>query len=453
MVDRETRTHLYVWSLDFLGETHGPEAVPRADVRHHVRHARDRARVRRGRRRVVWMVARRGRRETERRDLPPAGERAHPRPPSARGSGREREIRGRGHAPPKGRRCLPRAAHGPPGVPGRKADRFHGDDASLGTAATSVRHGSEALSMAAPPFESRTWVQALRAPFLVASLIPGFVGALAARQAGYGINLGLLGLSLLGLGFIHLGTNMTNDAWDYRSGNDLEVRHLNPFAGGGRVLFRGVLNLRTHLAVAVTFLLLGSLIGLYLVSIVGLPLLWLGLVGVAAAYFYVAPPLRLAHRGIGEVAGGLAFRPVTVLGGYYVLARAFDPPAVILSISLGLLVAGILWINEIPDIPADAAVGKRTLVVRLGVARATTAFGAIGLPAYAILVVGVVLFSLTPWALLALLAVPLAIKPILGLRRAGGRPPRLVSPQPGVILATVVTGILLLAGLAIETLV
>src|SRR5438093_392407 len=179
---------------------------------------------------------------------------------------------------------------------------------------------------------ARLWVQALRAPFLVASLIPGFVGALAARQAGYRINLGLL----------------------------------------------------------------------------------------------------------------------TVLGVYYVLARAFNPPAVILSISLGLLVAGILWINEIPDIPADAAVGKRTLVVRLGVARATTAFGAIVLAAYAILVLGVVLSSLTPWALLALLAIPLAIKPILGLRRAGADPHALIPSNAGMILATVVTGILLLAGLAIE---
>jgi len=211
-----------------------------------------------------------------------------------------------------------------------------------------------------------------------------------------------------------------------------------------------VLNVRTHLAVAVTFLLLGSLIGLYLVSIVGLPLLWIGLIGVVVAYFYVAPPLRLAHHGIGEIAVGIAFGPVTVLGVYYVLTRAFDPPAVILSISLGLLVAGILWINEVPDIPADSAVGKRTLVVRLGVARATKAFGAIVLAAYAILVVGVVLFSLTPWALLALLALPLAIKPILGLRQAGADPHALIPSNAGMILATVVTGILLLAGLAIQ---
>src|SRR5207244_12078807 len=105
-------------------------------------------------------------------------------------------------------------------------------------------------------------------------------------------------------------------------------------------------------AVAVTVLRLGSVIGLYLVAVVGLPLLWLGLLGVAVAYFYVAPPLRLAHRGVGEIAVGIAFGPVTVLGVYYVLTRAIDPPAVVLSLSLGLLVSGLLWITDLPDIPA-----------------------------------------------------------------------------------------------------
>jgi 1,4-dihydroxy-2-naphthoate octaprenyltransferase len=284
-------------------------------------------------------------------------------------------------------------------------------------------------------------------------LIPGLVGALAAWQAGYPIDVRLLVFSLLGLAFIHMGTNMANDAWDYRSGNDLHVRHLNPFAGGGRVLFRGVLNLQTHLAVAVAFLALGSLIGLYLVSIVGLPLLWVGLVGVVVAYFYVAPPLRLAHHGVGEVSVGIAFGPVTVLGVYYVLARAFDVPAIILSISQGLLVAGILWINEVPDIPADSAVGKRTLVVRLGLERATSTFAAIVVLAYIILVVGVLFFRLTPWCLLALFALPLAIKPILGLRKSGADPHALIPSNAGMILATLVTGILLLIGLSVDALV
>lgn len=282
-------------------------------------------------------------------------------------------------------------------------------------------------------------------------MIPGLVGATAAWQAGYAIELGLLGLTLLGLAFVHLGTNMANDAWDFRSGNDLHVRHLNPFAGGGRVLFRGVLNPQTHLAVALLFLVLGSLIGLYLVSEAGLPLLWLGVAGVTAAYFYVAPPLRLAYHGVGEIAVGLAFGPITVLGTYFVLTGAFDPPAIVLSICLGLLVAGILWINEVPDIPPDAAVGKRTLVVRLGVQRATSVFGGIVLAAYVVLIIGAALFALTPWALLALAALPLAIKPIVGLQKAGGDPHALIPSNAGMILTTLVTGSLLLVGLSLST--
>ncbi len=299
----------------------------------------------------------------------------------------------------------------------------------------------------------KLWFQALRAPFLVASIVPVLVGALAAWRFRNAFDLPLFFLALVGAACIHIGANMGNDAWDYRSGNDLAVRHLNPFAGGGRVLYRGVLNLRTHLAVAMLFLVFGSLIGLYLVSLVGLPLLLIGIFGVAIAYSYVGPPLRLAHHGIGEILVGLEFGPVTVLGTYFVLARSFDPPAIILSISLGLLVAGILWINEVPDIPADSAVGKRTMVVRLGVERATTVFAGIILAAYAVLAIGVIAFQLTPWALVAFLSLPLAVKPVRGLRQAGADPHALIPSNAGMILATVVTGVLLIVGLAVSALV
>lgn len=306
------------------------------------------------------------------------------------------------------------------------------------------------LGPAGPVPVGRLWLQALRAPFLLASLIPVLVGGLAAWQIRRAFDPVAFLLCLVGAAFIHLGANMANDAWDYRSGNDLAVRHLNPFAGGGRVLIRGVLNLRAHLAVALAFLTLGSLIGIYLVTQVGTPLLWIGLFGVAVAYSYVGPPLRLAHHGLGEIAVGIEFGPVTVLGTYFVLTRAFDLPAIILSISLGLLVTGILWINEVPDIPADSAVGKRTLVARLGVARATTAFAAIVLAAYVVLGVGIAV-GLTPLALLALLGLPLAVKPIRGLRAAGDDPHALIPSNAGMIVTTLVTGLLLLLGLGIAS--
>src|SRR5256885_1001780 len=184
---------------------------------------------------------------------------------------------------------------------------------------------------------------------------------------------------------------------------------------------------------------------------IGLPLFVLGLFGVAIAYSYVGPPLRLAHHGLGEIAVALVFGPVTVLGTYFVLARAFDPPAIVLSLSLGVLVAGILWINEVPDIPADASVGKRTLVVRLGGARATTALASLIAVAYVVLLVGVLFARLTPLALLGLLALPLAARPVRGLRAANDDPHALIPSNAAMILATLATGILLLVGLALST--
>ena len=303
-----------------------------------------------------------------------------------------------------------------------------------------------------PPM-ARLWFQSLRAPFLVASLIPVLVGGLAAWQMRSAFNVSLFLLALIGATCIHLSANMGNDAWDYRSGNDLQVRHLNPFAGGGRVLIRGVLNLKVHLAIAMLFLVVGSAIGVYLVTQVGLPLLWLGLFGVLVAYSYVGPPLRLAHHGVGEIAVGLEFGPVALLGTYYVLTRTFDPAAVVLSACMGLLVTGILWINEVPDISADSAVGKRTLVVRLGVERATTVFSGIVAAAYVMLAVGVALFRLTPWVLLAFLALPLAVRPVRGLRKSGGDPHTLIPSNAGMILTTLATGVLIAIGLAVEALI
>src|SRR5207237_1279374 len=83
-----------------------------------------------------------------------------------------------------------------------------------------------------------------------------------------------------------------------------------------RVLLRGVLSTQAHLAVSLAFLAAGSLIGLYLVAEVGLPLFVLGLFGVAIAYSYVGPPFRLAHHVLGEIAVALELVPVTVLGPY-----------------------------------------------------------------------------------------------------------------------------------------
>ena len=303
------------------------------------------------------------------------------------------------------------------------------------------------------------WVRALRAPFLVASVIPVFLGGALALVAPTvnpdssiafpGLRGDLFLLTLAGAVAVHVATNMLNDNFDFRSGNDLAVRHQNPFAGGGRVLTQRVLDVNAHLAVALGFLLVSVLIGLYLVTQSGLALLWIGLVGTFAALFYVAPPIRLAHRGVGELFVGLSFGPLVVMGTYYVQTLRFDWGPFFLSIAFGLLVTAILWINEFPDVDADLSVGKRTLMARLGYDRSIGGYFYIVAFAY-VLVLLAVLGAQVPWtALLPWLTLPMAAKAYRHLRANARDPMALIPANAGTVMLTMVFGILAVVGVAL----
>ena len=187
----------------------------------------------------------------------------------------------------------------------------------------------------------------------------------------------------------------------------------------------GLIKPRTHLVVSTTCLILGSLIGFYFVFALGLyQLMWLGLIGVVSTLFYVGPPFKFAYRGIGEFLVGLNFGPVTTLGAYYVqtqsLASAWVP--LFASIPVGLLITAVLWINEFPDMDADKAVGKKTLVLRLGYMKSVSVYVALLATSYILTLLYVVLkvfvsFPITSFAtLISLLSLPFALKAVKILR-------------------------------------
>ncbi|MFQ5987091.1 MAG: prenyltransferase, partial [Thermoplasmata archaeon] len=292
--------------------------------------------------------------------------------------------------------------------------------------------------------------------FLVASILPFFVGVLAAYQAANVFDPLLFALSLVGVILFHLATNMLNDNFDYRSGNDLAVEHENPFAGGGRVLITGRVNVNVHLAVAVTILIAGVAVGLLIFfflggfgTFAGQLLFVIGVVGAGSVYSYVGPPLKLANRGLGEFFVGLAFGPLVVIGAYLVQTRTVTPGVVFLSLSMGLLVAAILWINEFPDVSADVSVGKRTLMARVGPERAVNVYIGLVIAAFLTPVLAALLRLVPLTTLLTLLAVPFAIRAIRGLRANYQDPHALIPANAGTIGLTVVFSILLLVGLGL----
>ncbi len=303
-----------------------------------------------------------------------------------------------------------------------------------------------------PPFLV-VWLKAMRAPFLQASIVPVVLGGVLAWELLGRFNWATFLLSLLGGALIQVSTNMFNDYFDFKSGNDLEVKHQNPFAGGGRILTAGLVSLKSHLIVATASLIVGCSIGLYFLFTLNVPyLFWIGLVGVVSTYFYVGPPLRLAHRGVGEFIVGLNFGPLMTLGTYYVQTQQLSWQPVLASIPVGLLVGAILWINEFPDMDADRAVGKKTLVLRLGYARSVSAYIGMVLLSYA-LVAAYLLLGVFPLKystmLIVLLSLPIAVKAVGTLRRNYGDPHAIIPANAGTIMLHLSFGILMILGLVV----
>lgn len=260
-----------------------------------------------------------------------------------------------------------------------------------------------------------TWLVITRAPFLTAVIVPILIGAawVAANNIVTPFPTAKFFLALFAGIFLHVSANTFNDYFDWTSGTDpANNDYFLPYSGGSRSIELGLANEKTLLVVGSVSLLISAALGIVLALQSGLGILAFGLVGAFFAYFYTAPPLRLAARkGLGELAVGLSFGPLAVAGTVYALTGRVTLADFLAGVPIGLLTIAILWINQFPDEESDKATGKENLVVVLGKERARYGYilllvAAFGLALYWTLVSG--LFPIG--ALLILVAAPLAIQ-------------------------------------------
>ncbi len=294
------------------------------------------------------------------------------------------------------------------------------------------------------PMPSRwaLFVNATRLPFLTASVISVLVGTAIAWREG-ALNLGTFLLTFFGTALFHIGANVINDYFDHRSGADEANLTPTPFSGGSRLIQRGLFTSRQTLNLALIIYILGALMGFGLIYLVGWQVLLFGLAGFLVGYIYTAPPFRLVHRGIGEIAVGLGFGPIIVLGSYWVQTQRISLEAILASIPIGLLVAAILYINEVPDRMWDERAGKRTLVVRLSRSAVLSGYLMIVGSAYLTVLLGVALGWMAPASLIAFLTIPMARSAYRTLRRHDAFPYRLIPANATTIFIHLLFGMLL----------
>jgi 1,4-dihydroxy-2-naphthoate octaprenyltransferase len=298
-------------------------------------------------------------------------------------------------------------------------------------------------SIATRPSALQTWLLAIRPATLPAAASGVVVGLGAALAAGAAFRvdtaLGCLAVALL----LQVVANVANDLSDFRRGADTPDR-----AGPTRVASAGLVTER-QLEVAIGLTIgLAALIGLWLAWVGGPAIVGLGLLAIVAALAYTGGPWPYGYRGLGEVFVFVFFGLVAVVGTAYLQALRFEPLFVVAAIPVGALTTAILVVNNLRDIPTDAAAGKRTLAVMLG-RRATAVEYAILLAAAFAVPIALLLAGFGIVELLPLLSAPL-VGPLLRTVRDFREPRQLNPVLKGTARLDLAFGVLFAAALALR---
>jgi len=284
------------------------------------------------------------------------------------------------------------------------------------------------------------WVAGARPRTLGAAIAPVLVGTAAAYADADRLIWWRAGAALVVALGLQVGVNYANDYSDGVRGTD-DVRAGPLRLTASRLATPTAVRNAAALAFGVA-----ALVGLAVAVAVDLRLLLVGAVAIAAAALYTGGPRPYGYVGLGELSVLVFFGLVATAGSAYVQVERIPAAAWWGSLAVGLPACAILLANNIRDVDTDRAAGKRTLAVRLGapVARRLYA-GCVAGGFVAVIAMGIP----DPWALLALAALPLAVRPLrLVLTRRD--PPSLVAALVGTARLELVVAVLLALGLALS---
>ncbi len=291
----------------------------------------------------------------------------------------------------------------------------------------------------------KIWFLETRPQFLLLSVVLAFLGASIAWYDG-AFHLGYAVLAFVGLLLVHISVNTLNDYFDYRSGVDLATKR-TPFSGGSGILPAALLKPRQVLWLGLGSFLLAIPIGVYFVLVRGWLLLPLLLVAAVCVLLYTPFILRLKWP---EWAPGIGLGALPVLGAYFVQTGAYTIPAVIAAIPSGILVHNLLLLNEFPDTEADGKVGRKTLPITMGKAKAGIVYSVLTIIVYLWIIGWVVAGQMPVFSLIALLTLPFAVRAIQGTLKHQEMS-RLVPAMANNVLVVLLTQLLLGIGYILAT--
>jgi len=248
------------------------------------------------------------------------------------------------------------------------------------------------------------WLIITRAAVFSMTITSGLIGGLLAAALTEHLNWFHFALALVGLVLAHAANNMINDYFDLEAGVDTDEYARAQYSP--HPILSGMVSKRGLLTAILTVNLIDLAILIYFVISMGWQVLIFALAGLFISVFYVAPPLKLKHHGLGEPGVFLVWGPLMIGGTYFVTAGEMPSPGVWLAcVPYALIVTTVLVGKHIDKRELDEAKGIRTIPVIIGDKASLWLNQALMVGYYLIVAILVLTGTLSVWVLLVFFAI------------------------------------------------
>jgi 1,4-dihydroxy-2-naphthoate octaprenyltransferase len=207
----------------------------------------------------------------------------------------------------------------------------------------------------------KKWFLAFRPKTLTAAVVPILVGTTLVGALGYPIQFWISLFALFASLFIQIGTNLINDAMDFKKGADTHER-----IGPSRITQQGQATFTKVFGLGLLFFLFALILGIPLVFHGGWPIVLIGSLAICFGYAYTGGPYPLAYRGLGDLFVILFFGVIAVSGIVFLHTSAWHIESLMAGLQVGSLATVLIAINNFRDREGDQKANKKTLAVRFG---------------------------------------------------------------------------------------
>ncbi|NCB85128.1 MAG: prenyltransferase [Bacteroidia bacterium] len=216
-------------------------------------------------------------------------------------------------------------------------------------------------------------------------------------------------LAVIASPILQAGGNMMSDYYDYKNNVDRKETY-----GSSRMLVNKQFEPREVYWFSISMMVIGNIIGIYLLLNTSWHLLWIGLAGIIGSYLY----FFMKYRALGDLNIFIIYGQLISLGTYLVMTNALSWKMLLVAAAPGFLIVNVLHANNTRDIKHDGVAKIKTAAMLLGIKGSIIYYFAFTIGAY-LLIVLCVIFGIQHWAtLLIFISLPMALKLMKQMRTA-----------------------------------